>query len=230
MADRPAPADDNPRPPGMPANVPATLDLARGNLLLVGTGSFNVNLLPTWALMLRKWYGCHLRVCLTYSATALVARDAIAAATKEPVWGPDWPTASGCVPHQELAGWADLVIVAPATAAFVGKCANGISDSLALSVVMSVSAPVVLAPALAEEAISRPSVQRNLRLLDEDGYHVVPPQVGTSVHSGRLGIGAMADLGSILRTAAAALTAVRREPGSDPLVTSTPVNGADGHR
>lgn len=198
------------RPAARPANVPESLALARGHLLLVGTGSFSVTLLPTWALLLRKWYACELRVCLTASAAALVSRDALAAASRSAVWGPDWPTREGSVPHQELGGWADLVVVAPATAAFVGKCAHGISDSLALSVVMATAAPVVMAPALAEEATAKPSVLRNLKLLEEDGYRVVPPQLGTSVHTGLVGPGGMADLGAILRAGADALMAAER--------------------
>jgi phosphopantothenoylcysteine decarboxylase/phosphopantothenate--cysteine ligase len=201
-------------PRRLPGNAPAELPLPRGHLLLVGTGSFSVNLLPSWAQLLRRWYGCQVRACLTHSATSLVSRDALAAATRSPVWGPEWNTAEGWVPHQELATWADLVLVAPATASFVGKCAHGIPDSLALSVVVSTPAPVVIAPALAEHALPRPSVQRNLGLLEEDGHRVVPPVIGTSVHSGQPGPGAMADFGAILRAASAALAAPDPVPAS----------------
>ncbi|GAA2974503.1 flavoprotein [Actinokineospora diospyrosa] len=186
---------------GRPANVPEDLPLARGHLLLVGTGSFSVTLLPTWALLLRRWYGTTVRACLTWSATRLVAPDALAAATRSPVAGPGFGTGAGTVEHQELALWADLVVVAPATAAFVGKCAHGISDSLALSVVTSTTAPVVIAPAFAEAASGKPSVRRNVALLAEDGYTVVGPRDGTSVHTDQVGPGAMADLGAILRAA-----------------------------
>ncbi|MGH3858429.1 flavoprotein [Actinokineospora sp.] len=189
----------------LPANVPPDLPLARGQVLLVGTGSFSVNLLPSWALLLRRWYGASVRACLTWSATALVAPDALAAATRSPVWGPGFDTAVGTVPHQELAAWADLVLVAPATAAFVGKCANGISDSFALSVVTGSTAPVVIAPAVSEGAMAKASVKRNLALLAEDGYTVVGPVNGTSVHTDQVGPGAMADFGAILRAARAAI-------------------------
>jgi hypothetical protein len=58
--------------PALPAGVPPELPLARGNLLLVGTGAIAVTMLPAWAMALRSWYGRALRVCLTHSASRLV--------------------------------------------------------------------------------------------------------------------------------------------------------------
>lgn len=188
-----------PGPVQAPPGAPRRIALPRGRALLVGTGAIGVAGLPQWALSMRTWYGWSIRACLTHAARNLVSEAALAAATGAPVAGPRWHTDQGVTPHLELAGWADLIIVAPATTNFVGKCALGLPDSLALATVLSAEVPVVLAPSIPEGAYRRPSVQRNLKQLDEEGYYVVPPQAGLSVHSGELGPGAMADLVTVLR-------------------------------
>ncbi|MFE6738000.1 flavoprotein [Streptomyces tubercidicus] len=189
------------------------IDLPHGRVLLVGAGAFGVTALPSWAVLMRMWYGWELRACLTHAGDQLVSRQALAAATQAPVEGPQWDTARGVTPHQELAEWPDLVIVAPATTNFLAKCALGMPDSLALSTVIATRAPVVLAPSIPHGAVDKPAVQRNLRILSEDGYHVTPMQLGTSVHKGRKardGVASgMPDLNATLRFTARTLQASR---------------------
>lgn len=195
---------------------PPAIDLPRGNLLLIGTGALPVSLLPGWVMCLRHWYPWSVRVGLTWSAARLVAPAAIASVTGHPVIGPDWDTTSGRVDHREAAGWADLVLVVPATGNFVAKCAAGITDSLALATVSFTSAPVVLAPSLAGPvAAGSAAAARNLRQLVEDGFHVMPTAVGLSAHSGQSEVGAMPTIFDVLRFVAAALRD-RREAGAAP--------------
>lgn len=198
-------SDEPPGGKGVPQGRPH-IALPRGRVLLVGAGAFGVTAMPSWAVLMRMWYGWSIRACLTYMGDQLVSRQALAAATQAPVEGPNWDTERGVTPHQELAEWPDLVIVAPATTNFVAKCAMGMPDSLALSTVLSTSAPVVLAPSLPAGALDRPVVQRNLRTLTEDGYHVAPMQPGTSVHKARVGVAAgMPDINAMLRFTARVL-------------------------
>ncbi|MEU5435985.1 flavoprotein [Streptomyces sp. NPDC020719] len=182
------------------------LDLPRGQLLLIGTGAIGVVELPGWAMALRV-YGWSVRVCLTASANALVSRQALAAITQAPVSGPDWDTAEGRVPHQELADWADLVLVLPATVNFIGKLAAGIADSLALTTVLNTPAPVVIGPSIPATALRRPAVRRNLRTLHEDGYTVVPRSPALSVHAGGPSQGWTSDLPTALQAAGRTLAA-----------------------
>lgn len=177
------------------------IGLRRGRVLLVATGAIGVVHLPEWVLFLRVRYGWSVRVCLTHSAERLVSRESLAALSQAPVEGPDWRTADGLVPHLELADWPDLVIVAPATTNFIAKCAAGITDSLALAAVTCAEAPVLIAPSIPEAALSRPAVRRNLRILTEDGYHVVPMGRGYSAHRGAPAT-TMPGLPSLLRAAA----------------------------
>jgi phosphopantothenoylcysteine decarboxylase/phosphopantothenate--cysteine ligase len=190
-------------PPNVPPpfGVPAEFPLPRGHVLLVGTGSISVTMLPTWAIALRTWYGCEVRACLTYSAARMVHPDALAVATLGPVYGPGWRLGTGTVAHQDLAEWADLIIVAPATANFVAKCAHGMPDNVALSTVMNAGCPVVIAPSIAARALSRPSVARNLKMLADEGYVVLPTETGISAHGAAASAGAPADFPTILRVA-----------------------------
>ena len=181
----------------MTAPVPE-IPLARGQLLVVGTGAIAVSALPSWLMVLRGTYpGWTVRVCLTEAAATLVAPDALAAVTGSPVLGPAWPTARGGVPHVEAAEWADLVLVLPASADFVAKCTLGIADGLGLAIVQNTAAPVVLVPALSAVAAGKPAVLRALARAADDGLHVVPPAPVASVHGGAPA--AMADLVTVLR-------------------------------
>ncbi|OMI39933.1 flavoprotein [Streptomyces sparsogenes] len=193
-AERPAP------PRGLPR-----VTLERGRVLFVSSGAIGVTALPEWVLALRFRYGWSVRVCLTHSADRLVSRHALAALTQAPVEGPDWPTERGVVPHQELAEWPDLVIAAPATTNFVAKCAAGMADSLALTTVLCTGAPVLIAPSIPENALLRPAVRRNLRLLEEDGYHLVPMGPAVSAHRGTVSPSGMPGLPAILKVAARVL-------------------------
>ncbi|WP_329128542.1 hypothetical protein OG552_00385 [Streptomyces sp. NBC_01476] len=201
------------------------ITLDRGRVLLVASGAIGVTALPEWAMLLRVQYGWSVRVCLTYSADRLVSREALAAVTQAPVAGPGWGTEQGVVPHQELAEWPDLVVVAPATTNFVAKAAAGMSDSLALTTVLCTAAPVLIAPSIPENALARPAVRRNLQCLADDGYHVVPMGPGLSVHLGAASAAAMPGLPVILRVAARVLAEGRAaRDGRAPLNDHAPLN------
>ncbi len=94
------------------------------------------------------------------------------------------------IPHTRLGQQADLVIVAPATAAVLGKYAHGISDDLLTATLLATRAPVLVAPAMHTEMWEHPAVQENLDTLRRRGVHVVDPVsgrlAGGDVGEGRL--------------------------------------------
>ncbi|MFF7329875.1 flavoprotein [Streptomyces sp. NPDC090306] len=182
------------------------IELPRKRLLFVASGGISVTALPEWIMLVRVRYGWSVRVCLTRSAETLVSRTALAAVTQAPVAGPDWDTSAGVVPHKELAEWADLLVVAPATTNFIAKCAAGMADSLALTTVICSEAPVLFAPAVPARAMARASVRRNLELLEQDGHHVVPCEPARSAHDGTTVEAGMPSLPGILRHAAQVLS------------------------
>ncbi|MBA2663403.1 MAG: bifunctional phosphopantothenoylcysteine decarboxylase/phosphopantothenate--cysteine ligase CoaBC [Bradymonadaceae bacterium] len=93
--------------------------------------------------------------------------------------------------HIELARWADVVLVAPATANFIARLCAGMSDDLLTTVLLATRAPVVIAPAMNTQMWGHVFVQRNIAMLAEHpGYHVVDPDSGElackEVGAGRL--------------------------------------------
>jgi len=108
------------------------------------------------------------------------------------------------VEHIALAQKTDLAIIAPATANFLGKAAAGIADDALSTAMLSLSCPIVVAPAMNHRMWNNPVVQRNLQRLRELGYHMVEPQEGW-LACGEKGIGRLADVEAILEAAEAAL-------------------------
>ncbi len=80
--------------------------------------------------------------------------------------------------HIELAGRADLIVVAPATADFLAKAASGAADDLLTTLVLCAECPVLVAPAMNAAMWAKPAVQRNVEQLMADGMQVIPPGTG----------------------------------------------------
>jgi len=99
--------------------------------------------------------------------------------------------------HVELGLWADVMIIAPATAGTLAKMAHGHCDNLLLATYLSARCPVLLAPAMDEDMYQHPATQANLRQLETYGHQVIP--VGTGeLASGLFGPGRMAEPEEIL--------------------------------
>ncbi|HUF42569.1 MAG TPA: bifunctional phosphopantothenoylcysteine decarboxylase/phosphopantothenate--cysteine ligase CoaBC [Verrucomicrobiae bacterium] len=80
--------------------------------------------------------------------------------------------------HIQLADSADLFVIAPATANFIGKMANGVADDLLTTVILATRAPVLVAPAMNIHMYENPIVQENLRKLRRVGYYLMEPAEG----------------------------------------------------
>lgn len=108
-------------------------------------------------------------------------------------------------PHIALARKADLICVAPATANFLAKAANGIADDLLGTLLLCFSGPCLLAPAMNSEMWAKPVVQRNVEQLRSDGYTFVDPADGW-LSCRQQGTGRMADPETIYQAIYSALT------------------------
>ncbi|MDG1807951.1 MAG: flavoprotein [Pirellulaceae bacterium] len=120
------------------------------------------------------------RVVMTPSAHQFIGQATMAALTGRPVYteifaGQD---AHPLGPHIEFARDADLLCVAPATADFLGKAANGLADSLLSTLYLCFQGPVLMAPAMNCEMWEKPAVQRNIETLRSDGVHLIGPNEG----------------------------------------------------
>ena len=92
--------------------------------------------------------------------------------------------------HVEIALWADLIVIAPATANTLSKMANGICDNLLISTYLSAKCPVMIAPAMDLDMFEHPSTHRNIELLRSYGNMIVDPASG-ELASGLIGKGRM---------------------------------------
>ncbi len=111
--------------------------------------------------------------------------------------------------HVSLADWADLVVIAPATANIIGKIAAGLADDALTCLVMSTNAPVLLAPAMDCGMWGSPILQRNLETLSKHGFHAVGPEKGR-LASGKTGMGRMVGVEAVLARAQEILNSKRR--------------------
>lgn len=152
-------------------------------MLLIGTGAIGVSLAPGWITLLKAWYDIDIRVVLTRSAETMVSRQVLGSLTKNPVAGSEWRAETSSVEHKELGEWADLIIVAPATANYITKLAQGNLDSLALYVPVVAEVPVLIAPSLPGQAKSYPPVKNAMRDLQLHGMHVLCTTTGLAAHS-----------------------------------------------
>jgi phosphopantothenoylcysteine decarboxylase / phosphopantothenate---cysteine ligase len=105
----------------------------------------------------------------------------------------------GAMDHIQLAQWADLVVLAPATANSIGKAANGLADDLLSTFLLACPAPKLFCPAMNVRMYENPAVQANIDRLKERGVAVQEPASGP-LACGDIGKGRLADLDDILET------------------------------
>lgn len=116
---------------------------------------------------------------MTGSATRFVGPLTFQAITRRRVLIDQFDLESVVDPtHVSLADRASLVVVAPATANFLGKAAHGIADDMLTSLLLAVSCPVLLAPAMNDRMWKHAAVQENLKTLLKRGYRLVEPESG----------------------------------------------------
>ena len=144
--------------------------------------------------------GADVRVVMTSAATRFVGPQSFAAVTgHHPVT--DLFASESVSPHTDLARWADLVVVAPATAATLSRLANGLSDEILSATLLATRAPVLLAPAMHTEMWEHPATGRNIERLRADGHSIVGPATG-ELAGGDVGPGRMAEPEEIVAAAA----------------------------
>ncbi len=158
--------------------------------------------------------GAHVVPVLTDDATRFVGEVTFSALASEPVQRTLWSEADP-IPHTHLGQRADLVLVAPATARFLGCYANGISDGLLSATVLATRAPVMVCPAMHTEMWEHPAVQENLATLRRRGVHVVEPGEGR-LAGGDVGAGRLAEPIDIVDAASGVVGLDRRAAGISP--------------
>lgn len=136
--------------------------------------------------------GCGVSVIMTRNALQLVGARTFQALTGRPVLVDMFAEGGSAIPHIEPGRRAELFCVAPATANFLAKAANGLADDLLSTAYLAFSGPVLLAPAMNCEMWAKPAVQRNVCQLLEDGVQMIGPLSG-HLACGDRGTGRMAE-------------------------------------
>lgn len=142
--------------------------------------------------LLRK-NGAEVRVIMTEAAKDFVTPLSLATLSDSPIYAEFFDKQSGVWnSHVELGLWADLMIIAPATAQTLAKMANGLCDNLLTATYLSARCPVYIAPAMDLDMWQHPATRRNLESLKQDGARLIPVGNG-ELASGLVGEGRMAE-------------------------------------
>ena len=150
--------------------------------------------------------GCDVKVAMTASAGRFVGAATFMGLTGHPVQGDLFANSGVAEPHVGLGDWAQVALVAPATANLIAKLAGGHSDDLVTATVLAARCPVVVAPAMNDAMWAKPAVTENLDLLRMRGFTIVPPGSGR-LASGHTGAGRLAGAAEIFAALDAALRA-----------------------
>lgn len=154
--------------------------------------------------------GYEVRVVMTESAKQFIGEATLTALSGHAVISDMFDRAFPLGPHIELARWADIFCVAPATANFLAKAAGGNADDLLSTLYLCFEGPVLVAPAMNCEMWEKPAVKRNVKQLQEDGVELIDPQEGWLSCRVR-GIGRMAEPAAIASAVETALRAAQKD-------------------
>ena len=206
------------------------MDVLKGkSVALVVTGGIAAYKAAELARLLIR-AGAQVRSAMTEAAGRFVTPLTFQTLTGYPaatdLWAEDRPFE---VAHISLADWADVVVVAPATANVIGKMASGIADDFVSTFLLAVKAPVLVCPAMNVNMFEHPAVQSNLKRLSERGVRVVQPGEGF-LACGWTGKGRMPEPADIVDELRDFLTP-KDMGGLDVMVTAGPTREAwDGIR
>lgn len=161
--------------------------------ILIGiSGSIAAYKIATLTRLLVK-KGAEVKILMTEAATHFITPLTLATLSKNPVLTDFVKDNTGTWNnHVELGLWADLFIVAPATAHTLAQCAHGLADNLLIATYLSARCPVWFAPAMDLDMYQHPSTRNNIALLQQYGNHIIPAEKG-ELASGLSGEGRMAE-------------------------------------
>jgi phosphopantothenoylcysteine decarboxylase / phosphopantothenate---cysteine ligase len=148
--------------------------------------------------------GCDVKVAMTASAGRFVGAATFMGLTGHPVQVDLFANSGVAEPHVALGDWAQVALVAPATANLIAKLAGGHSDDLVTATVLAARCPVVVAPAMNDAMLAKPAVAENLDLLRRRGFTIVTPTEGR-LASGHTGAGRLAPAAEIFAALDAAV-------------------------
>ncbi len=198
----------------------------KGKKIVLGvTGSIAAYKVAILIRLLKK-EGAYVKVIMTESAKDFITPLTLSTLSENPVLSKYSNTETGeWHNHVDLGLWADLMIIAPASANTIAKAANGICDSLLLAVYLSARCPVYFAPAMDLDMYAHKSTQTNLQKLKDCGNFIIEPETG-SLASGLEGKGRMSEPENIFKELQSAIKKKSEFKGKKILITAGPTQEA----
>lgn len=196
--------------------------MLKGKKILIGvTGSIAAYKIPYLIRLLVK-EGAEVQVVLTENARDFVTPLTISTLSKRPALTfPFNPEDGSWTNHVDLGGWADLMLIAPASAATLSKMACGLADNLLMAIYLSAKCPLFFAPAMDLDMYKHPATKKNIDQLVAYGHHLIEPQVG-ELASGLSGAGRLEEPENILKIITAFFLTGHDLVGKKVLITAGP--------
>ena len=153
-------------------------ELENKNILLGVCGGIAAYKIADLASRLKK-RGANVRVVMTKNATEFISPRTFQEITKNPVTVEMFGEAQNfSVEHIALANFADAVLIAPATANFLAKAANGIADDFLTTTILATDAPLIFCPSMNTKMLENPATQENLKILQSRGVKIIDSAEG----------------------------------------------------
>lgn len=166
--------------------------------------------------------GAEVQVVITPAGKEFITPITLSALTSKPVISDFFSQRDGTWhSHVDLGLWADAMIVAPATAATLGKMAHGIADNMLITTYLSMKAPVFIAPAMDLDMFAHASTQENLEILKQRGNYIIEPTQG-ELASHLVGKGRMEEPEKIYETLKAFFNGQQRLTDKTIVITAGP--------
>ena len=186
--------------------------LAFVNVLLGISGGIAAYKTPELVRRLRG-RGAEVQIVMTASAEEFVTETALQAVSGRPIRSNLWDKeAEASMSHIELARWADVVLIAPATAEIMARLASGAAADLLTTLCLATEAPLVIAPAMNHVMWDNAAVQANRETLSDRGVKIVGPDSGSQA-CGETGAGRMLDPDEIAAIVCGPQLATRQADG-----------------
>jgi phosphopantothenoylcysteine decarboxylase / phosphopantothenate---cysteine ligase len=169
------------------------------NIVLGITGGIAAYKAPDLVRRLRE-RGAEVQIVMTSSAEEFVTGTALQAVSGRPIRSNLWDKeAEAAMSHIELARWADVVLIAPATAEVMARIVSGGAPDLLTTICLATEAPIALAPAMNHVMWNNPATQSNREVLEKRGIHIIGPGIGSQA-CGEEGAGRMLEPDAIAAT------------------------------
>jgi len=149
------------------------LELENKNILLGVCGGIAANKVVDVASRLKK-LGANVKVIMTKNATEFVSPRTFQEITKNSVSVEMFGEVQNYnVEHIALANFADLVLIAPATANFIAKMSHGLADDMLTTTILATTAPILICPSMNTKMLENPATQDNLKILQDRGVKII---------------------------------------------------------